>query len=313
MNTQLSVPILFIIFNKVEETKKVFNTIRYMKPERFFIAADGPRIEKAGEAKKCTAIRKWVLNNIDWGCEIKTLFKDKNIGCGRGPSEAITWSFENVEEGIILEDDCLPNVSFFKFCKENLEKYRNNDRISIISGNNFQPVQPMDIIEDYYFSIFPSSNGWATWKRSWEGYDYRIKKWETINQKNFLKFLFKEKQYQAWWKYYLDWIYDNKPDDMWDFQFHFHTMIKKQLAIIPKVNLVKNIGYGPNATHSTDPNSYFANVPTHELKFPLIHPKKITRNYEADIFIQKNLFGKIEVPSQWKKFKRLIKKAIKYQ
>lgn len=312
-NKSLQTPVLFIIFNKISETQQVFETIRRQQPNQLFIAADGPRIEKKGEAEKCAAIRKWVLDNIDWDCEVKTLFRDENIGCGRGPSEAITWFFENVDEGIILEDDCLPNTSFFRFCKENLEKYQNNNRISIISGNNFQPVQPLNIIEDYYFSIFPSTHGWASWKRSWEGYDFKIKQWKTIDQNKFLKFLFKEKKYQAWWKNCFDSFYDNNFADTWDFQFYFHAMIKKQLAIIPKVNLVKNIGYGSDATHTTDPNSYFANVPTHELRFPLIHPEKIIRNYEADIFIQKNLFGEIEVPSQWKKFKRLIKKAIKYQ
>lgn len=301
--------ILLIIFNKEEETKRVFSEIQNTKPDKLFIAADGPR---AGyhEEEKCISIRNWVLEQIDWECEVKTLFRQTNVGCGRGPSEAITWFFNYVTEGIILEDDCLPCKSFFTFAAELLEKYRHNPKISIISGNNFQKIQPMNIEADYYYSIFPSSNGWATWKRSWDGFDYSISSWPGINKKKFLSFLFKEKQYRLWWKNQYDMIYNYKPDDMWDFQFHYHCMARQQYAIIPKANLVTNIGYGPNATHSKDPHNYFANVPTFELNTPLRHPRQIIRNQEADIFIQTMLFGNIETVSPYKKIKRYIKKLI---
>ena len=159
-------PILLIIFNKVNETQQVFSAIRRQKPERLYIAADGPRPEKPGEAETCKAVRKQVLESIDWECDVQTMFREQNVGCGRGPSEAISWFFSHVPEGIILEDDCLPNDSFFRFCAELLPIYRDDKRISIISGNNFQPVQPMDIEFDYFFSIFPSTNGWASWNSS---------------------------------------------------------------------------------------------------------------------------------------------------
>jgi len=306
-------PVLFIIFNKQEETKRVFDAIRLQQPEQFFIAADGPRADKPGEVDKCKAVRKMVLEKIDWDCEVKTLFREENVGCGRGPSEAIAWFFEHVDEGIILEDDCLPNDSFFKFCAENLERYRNRPEISIVSGNNFQQVQPMTMDSDYYFSVFPSSNGWATWRRTWNKYDYFIRSWNTINQKDFLRFLFEERKYHLWWKRQFDWIYKEQPHDMWDFQFHFHCMARKQLAIIPKANLVTNIGYGPDATHSANPDSYFANVPTYELNFPLKHPERIERNYEADVFIQQMLFGEVEIVSSFRKLKRLVKRIIRYK
>jgi hypothetical protein len=304
------VPVLFIIFNRKNSTEKVFEQIRLVKPKQLFIAADGPRKYIPGEDKKCENIRSWILENIDWNCEIKTLFRDQNIGCGRGPSEAITWFFEHVNEGIILEDDCLPNISFFKFCDENLNKYRNYDNISIISGNNFQIRQPMIIGSDYYFSVFPSTWGWATWKRSWDGFDYHIRKWKTIEQKEFLNFLFREKQYQGWWKWYLDKIYNEQPDDMWDFQFYFHCIERKQLAVIPGANLVSNIGHGPMASHTTNKGGYFDSIPAYELEFPLKHPDKIQRNYDADLFVQKMLFGEVEIISLPKKFKRLAKKIL---
>ena len=307
------VPILFVIFNKQEETKRVFETIRFQKPTSLFIAADGPRVDKEGEIERCESVRSWVLNNIDWECEVKTKFRVDNIGCGRGPSEAISWFFEQVEEGIILEDDCLPNASFFDYCKALLPKYREDSRISILSANNFQPNQPLRLDGDYYFSVFPSTNGWATWNRTWKDYDYFISKWNTIDKKEFLSYLFKEKKYQLWWKQMFDFVYKTKPEDMWDFQFHFHCMQRKQLAIIPKVNLVTNIGYGADATHSSDPNNYFANFKMYELDFPLKHPTDVVRNEVADLFIQQNLFGESEIVSFLKKIKRYIKRSIRYK
>lgn len=309
----MKLSVLFIIFNKRDETKKVFEVIRRHRPNQLFIAADGPRPEKEGETEKCLYVREWVLSQIDWDCEVKTLFRDQNVGCGRGPSEAISWFFEHVDEGIILEDDCLPNDTFFVFAAELLTRYRDNHKISIISGNNFQLVQPMSLGADYYFSLFPSTNGWAAWKRSWQDYEYHITSWPILNQKKFLRSLFNEKKYQLWWKQLFDWAYEKNPDDTWDIQFHYHCMKRNQYAIIPAANLISNIGYGPDATHSQDPNSYFANVPTHEIAFPLRHPAQLIRNYEADEFIQKMLFGEIAVDTNFKKFKRLVKRVIRYE
>ncbi len=170
----------------------------------------------------------------------------------------------------------------------------------------------MPLEADYYFSIFPSSNGWATWKRSWEGFDYHLSNWPNTNRAKLKAFMFRENEYSQWWLNHFDWLHKNKPDDMWDFQFHNLCMVRNQLAIIPKVNLVTNIGYGPDATHSQNPDSYFANVPTHELIIPLRHPNGIDRNYDADLFIQRMLFGRADVANQYKKIKRLIKKVIRY-
>ena len=170
----------------------------------------------------------------------------------------------------------------------------------------------MALDSDYYFSVFPSSNGWATWKRSWDGFDYRIKSWPKTNKVQLKTQLFREKEYAQWWLNYFDWLYKNQPEDMWDFQFHYLCMVRNQLAIIPKANLVTNIGYGPDATHSQNPDSYFANVPTHELALPFRHPAGIVRNYEADLFIQRMLFGREDVDSQFKKLKRVIKQVIRY-
>lgn len=304
-------PVLFIIFNRLNTTRRVFEAIRRNRPEYLYIAADGPRIGVASDREQCKEVREWVLNHIDWECEIQTRFLAENIGCKLGPSEAIHWFFQEVEAGIILEDDCLPNNSFFRFCEENLERYRDDDRISIVSGNNFQPIQPMSITADYYFSIFPSTWGWATWKRTWENYDIDIRGWHSIDQTKFLNSLFREKSYRNYWKQTFTDYATGKGAATWDFQFYFHTMRKGQLAIIPKANLVSNIGHGELATHTTVKDSILADLPTYEIRFPLNHPEEIVRNYDADILVQKIIFGEVTDVPFLKKIKRMVRHMIR--
>ena len=306
----MQTPVLFIVFNRFDTTRIVFDQIRKQTPKQLFIAADGPRKYIQDEKIKCDFIKNWLIANIDWDCRIHTLFRKENIGCGRGPFTAINWFFEHVNEGIILEDDCIPADSFFKFCEENLNRYRNNDNISIISGNNFLPSKSAQFSSDYYFSVFPSTWGWATWKRTWEGYKFIVPKWSYQEEISLKKFLFSDYKYSQWWINQLHCMQNAKPEDMWDFQFYFHCMKRKQLAIIPKVNLVSNIGFGESATHTTDKQSNIANLPTYELEFPLRHPEKIERNYEADLFVQKLLFGEVEPVSPVRQFKRWLKKSI---
>jgi hypothetical protein len=165
----------------------------------------------------------------------------------------------------------------------------------------------MSIEADYYYSVFPSTWGWATWKRTWDGFQFYLKDWSEKNQHHLAKFLFREKKYRQWWINYLKWMQEIRPEDMWDFQFYFHCMKRRQLAIIPKANLVSNIGFGDMATHTSEKNSYFSNLPSYELSFPLKHPEKIERNYEADLSVQKTLFGEAEIISPFKKLKHWVK------
>lgn len=307
----LKIPVLFLIFNRIETTQEVFNVIKDQKPNVLFIASDGPRENVIHEEMICKQIREWILENITWECEVKTLFRVTNLGCGRAVSEAITWFFNNVDEGIIIEDDCLPCESFFSFCSENLEKYRYDHRISIISGNNFQLKQTIKNGFDYYFSAFPSTWGWATWKRTWDGYDLIMRDWsKTLIRRSVLSYLNFETKFNSYWGQIFSDFAKGKGSNTWDFQFYFHCMKRKQLAIIPKVNLVSNIGFGNSATHTTDKQSNIANLPTYELEFPLRHPEKIDRNYEADLFVQMLLFGEADQISPVRQFKRWLKKRI---
>jgi len=172
-NFALTTPVLFIVFNRLDTTKQVFEEIKKAKPQKLFIAADGPR--NFQEKNKTDVVRKYILENINWKCEVKTLFREKNLGCKYAVAGAIDWFFDNVEQGIILEDDCLPSQSFFKFCQEMLEKYKDDERVMHISGTNVEGISKID--QDYFFAINFNVWGWATWKRAWKLYDINVTHW----------------------------------------------------------------------------------------------------------------------------------------
>jgi hypothetical protein len=178
-------PILFLVFNRPETTKFVFESIRSVKPAKLYICADGPRPNVENDKIHCSAVRK-IVSNIDWECEVKTLFRIENKGCGKGVSEAITWFFSNEEEGIILEDDCLPNDSFFYYCSDLLDKYRFDTRIMHIGANNFLD-DTISVENDIYFSSISHIWGWATWKRAWDSYDFKLQNYTIGDFKLILK------------------------------------------------------------------------------------------------------------------------------
>jgi len=263
----LDTPILFLVFNRLDTTKKVFEEIKKAKPKKLFIASDGPRKNKPGEKKIVEDLRKWVLDNLDWKCKVKTLFRDKNLGCKYAVSSAIDWFFENVEQGIILEDDCLPSQSFFRFCQELLEKYKNDERIMHISGTNVNSITPIE--ESYFFAYNYNVWGWATWKRAWNKYDLDIKKWPEIRKiglirrfsRNYIDYLLNIKGMNN--------LYNGKINT-WDYQWAFACMINSALAIIPARNLIKNIGFGDCGTHTNTKSSYHS-LNLQESGFPLLH------------------------------------------
>ena len=293
-----SAPILFIVFNRPEPTARVFAEIKKLQPKQLFIVADGPRHE--ADKQNCEQVRH-IVKQVDWDCEVKYLFREKNLGVKLAGSSAITWFFEQVEQGIILEDDCLPDQSFFFFCQEMLERYKNNNQIWHISGNNFQKHK---IADSYYFSQIPHVWGWATWRRAWQNYDINIKKFPEFVKNNKIKKLFPKKIQQLFW---LDVFNKNYlgQDNGWDYQWAFAMQDNGGLAIHPQVNLISNIGFGSDASHSFDSASAFANYPTQPLNFPLRHPEAIIINKQADDFVMKFCLG-----ATWHNFylKKILKK-----
>ena len=264
--------ILFITFTKERETKQVFETIRQVKPERLYIASDGPRAEKQGEKEKVENLRKWLISNIDWNCEVKTKFSNKNLGCGHGPADAISWFFENEEKGIIIEDDILADISFFRFCDEMLEKYKDDDRIGAITGFNW--IDKDIVSNKYFFSRYFTVWGWATWRRVWSDYDFYILLWEKVRNTNFIKHAYPNRSLAKKNIDIYDKTYNSRGEyfDAWDYQFEFCLLLKNRKIIMPCCNLVNNIGFIEEATHTFSKEDIRNNLKRGELIFPLKHP-----------------------------------------
>jgi len=271
----LITPVLFMIFNRPDTTQKVFNAIRQAKPKQLFVAADGPSLEKEGDIEKCQKVRE-IINFVDWDCEVKTLFRNKNLGCKIAVSSAIDWFFENVEEGIILEDDCLPSQSFFWFCQELLGKYKNNKKIWLISGFNVLGHYRKSPYS-YEFTTAGSIWGWATWKRAWSFYDVEMKLWKSLEAVNkWKKFLNDKEEIEMGTKVY-ELTYNGKIDT-WDYQWGFIRRVHSGLTITPVQNFIINIGMNENATHTKKSNNTFRKMEQYNVSFPLKHPNKIEPN-----------------------------------
>jgi hypothetical protein len=269
------------VFNRLDTTSIVFEAIRKVQPKKLYIAADGPRTNNASDAEKCKLTRDLVVK-VDWDCELKTLFREENLGCGLGPANAYDWFFEHEEEGIILEDDCLPDPTFFQYCQEMLEKYRYDTRIMHITGSNFQKGWQNDKDYSYYFSLYPHEWGWATWRRAWKLYDFRVQKYPELNRKNYFKGYF-----DSWLerKYRLAKIarsYNNPDANWWDYQWSFALFSNSGLSIIPNVNLIENIGFGTDATHTLSTSDELKQNKAQPVQFPLKHPPFIIRDHKSD-------------------------------
>ena len=293
------VPILFLVFNRPETTARVFEKIREVKPQRLFIAADGPRTEKEGEKEKCQEVRDLVLKNIDWPCEVKTLFREQNLGCGKAVSGGISWFFEHVEEGIILEDDTLPGYSFFDFCKILLDKYRNEHKVKMIGGSNYSNRE-IECTSTYYFTAFPHIWGWATWKRTWDEYDFTLNSIPEDKVRDLLKRYFTRKEVIDSWVNNYDMVKDGKTFP-WDFQLGFSILKNGGINIVSAQNVVTNIGFGADATHTTSTNNELSNATLTEVS-DMVHPVKIEIDKVQDRYTEMKVAETSKPKSKVEKF-----------
>jgi len=282
METSFETPILFVIFNRPDITQQVFNRIKEVKPKYLYIAADGPRENHPKDLIDCKGTRE-ITNQIDWPCELKTLFRNKNIGCGLGVCTAINWFFEQVEEGIILEDDCLPDISFFSYCNELLSKYREDKNIFFISGTNMQN----GLIRghaSYFFSNYTFTLGWASWRRAWNFFNYDIPDVDESLKNGALCHVFQSAKEKKYWTAKLAEARKLKLF-IWDYQWFYSVWKNNGIGITPNSNLVLNLGYRNNATHDSLRDSIREPSITEPIKFPLVHP-----NYEIDRIADKFTF-----------------------
>lgn len=279
-------PILFLIFNRPTLTSQVFAKIREIKPQYLYIAADGPRVDNSNDLEKCETTRNVVLHNIDWDCEVKYLFRDTNLGCGLAPCQAITWFFEHVTQGIILEDDCLPDLSFFTFCEEMLERYKYDTSVFQINGSCINSKEILNnYTSSYFYSAYPQIWGWATWRRAWNHYQYEIENKDI----SFINSTFSKKEINYWQNLFIK--FKNVSIDVWDLQWTFAFWNNQAKAITPTKNLITNIGFGADATHTKLPNDFLIRESEQHLH-PYSAPYSVQINVEFDKNLYKNIFSK---------------------
>ena len=239
----LSTAVLLLVFNRLDTTKQVFEAIRQAKPPRLYVAADGPRRNKVGEAECVREVRDYVVDNVDWDCEVKILFREENLGCKYAVSGAITWFFENEEQGIVLEDDCLPNQSFFWFCEDGLNTWKNDERIAGIGGFvamcNGEP----------FLSLHGSVWGWASWREVWQKYDID----SGLNDKDLIFLAKNASLYTALEKSQLSYKLKNQVANTWDYYWLFTRIKLRKFMVLPGAPLISNIGFDPeNSTHTKE-------------------------------------------------------------
>jgi len=287
----LETAILFLVFRRPDTTQRVFNAIRSARPKRLYLAADGPRPDRVGEEASCSEVRE-IISNVDWPCEIKLLFREANLGCRVGVSTAIDWFFDNEEEGIILEDDCLPDQSYFLFCEDLLERYREDNQVMVISGDYFHGVSHKPEYS-YFFSRYNHCWGWASWRRAWQYYDRDMSQWPGLRDTDWLICVGDgHSDFEKYWKNIFDLAHAGKIDS-WAYRWRFSCWLREGLTALPSINLVKNIGFGQNATHtkSDDDRAWIGRIPLDAISFPLICPEKVERDVVADRWTDLNVVG----------------------
>ena len=285
-NMQLKTPVAFIIFNRPDTTERVFAEIAKARPPKLLVVADGPRINRPGEAERCIQTRA-IIERVNWECEVLTNFSDINLGCKNRVSSGIDWVFEQVPEAIILEDDCLPDPTFFRFCEELLERYRDDERIGMISGDNFQFGRQRTDAR-YYFSRYTHIWGWATWRRAWHHYDRDASVWPLLRDGGWLNTLVRKTAERKHWAKIFQEVHEGRIDT-WDYQWGLALWSQGMVSIMPNANLISNIGFGMEATHTVTASIY-ADMKTEQINFPLCHPSIVLPHADADEFTAQGMF-----------------------
>lgn len=284
----LSLPLLLLAWRRPHTLRQVIDALRPVAPTRLYVACDGPNPVRPGEVEKVAATRAVIEHEIDWPCQIERLYADLNQGCRLGVSRAITWFFENVEEGIILEDDCVPHPDFFLYCADLLERYRNDTRVWCVSGSNFQNGMWRGD-GSYYFSSYNHCWGWASWRRCWQHYDADLSRWPQLRKaQGQLHAVFSDPLERAYWSGIWDRLLQDGQPDTWDYQWAFTCMANAGLSALPNRNLVSNVGFGLDATHTfneADPTVISDGLGK------LRHPSFVLRDVAADRYSFDHHFG----------------------
>lgn len=282
----LPIPVVLIVFNRPELTARSFECVRAAKPNELFIISDGPRENITLDIQLCGEVRK-LVQEVDWNCKTHFVFSDTNLGLKKRVSSGLNYVFDKVDQAIILEDDCIPHADFFNFCRDLLEKYKDDHRVSVITGNNFQKGNWRGDAS-YYFSRYNHCWGWATWKRAWEFYDGNISFWPAWKISEEWKKLFNNPNERKYWESIFDDVFQGKKNS-WAYPWTACVWKNNGLTATPNRNLVSNIGFEKRATNTKSSSNWLSNIPSSSLS-GIIHPKTVFRCYSADDFVYKGVF-----------------------
>ena len=266
-------PVALFIFNRPHHTARVLEAIAAARPPALFVVADGPRAEHPEDERLVTETRAVIDSNVDWPCDVHQCYSDVNLNCHRRIASGLDWVFANVPEAIILEDDCLPDPTFFPYCEQLLERYRDDERVHMISGSN--PIGARGAYS-YHFSRCYAVWGWASWARAWKHYDAEMRAWPQLRDTEWLEDHLGDRRAAGLARFWFDHLHQ------WDFQWMFSGWLKDAVTATPSVNLVTNIGFGQGATHLLDPHDPFAEATTQSIDFPLRHPPRVEPLESAD-------------------------------
>ena len=285
------IAVLIIAFNRPHLLEKQIKALKQVNPSRVYVSVDGAREGNADDRAKILKVKELIESLITWTDQVSTLFHQKNLGCGPGPVAGMNWFFSQEEEGIILEDDCIPSVSFFDYCAELLGKYRDNPEVMTISGSRF-PVDYGATTDSYHFSIYPHIWGWATWKRSWKRFDFEIKTFDNpeTHPKLLRKLSGNKRAAHEWMKCFAS-VFDGRNRSIWDYQWLYASWLHDGLSVHPAVNLIHNIGFGEDSTHTFSAEESHQ-MDAEEIDLPLSHPDQVISNESADQYIQEQVFDR---------------------
>lgn len=290
MNPELRAPVVLFAFNRPEETKLILEIILQAGERQIFCILDGPRPANLSDKKLNQEVANY-LHSMSENHLIKINASRENLGIAERIVSGLNWVFSEVEMAIILEDDCVPDLSFFRYCDELLAKYRNEDSVGIISGFNPIATHTEDIQSSYFSSVFPLTWGWATWKRVWDFYDPSARDWKLVGHSLLKKLRVMSIAGRRYWRFNLNRVTKKSDHQIWDYQFTFSQWVNNRITLIPSVNLVKNVGFSLSATHTKEPGHWLSRLERGNVTFPLNHPNSLLTNSKFDSQLQSKLFS----------------------
>ncbi|MCE5266740.1 MAG: hypothetical protein LLG00_02505 [Planctomycetaceae bacterium] len=273
-------PVVMIAFNRPEKAQQVLNVVRSVAPPMVLLVTDGPRPGNRADEEKCCMVRR-ILDGIDWPCEILRNHSERNLGCDRRVATGVSWAFEAVERAVVLEDDIIPHPSFFRYCEELLSRYADDERVMMISGTNVLGQWKQER-QSYHFSYYGGIHGWASWRRAWKHFDPSISRWKDPEVRRRLRDVLVDRRQAAYRASLYDRIQGEADRGTWDYQWGFARLVQSGLSIVPSVNLVRNIGFDADATHTQGVWIPACDRPVGTAEFPLRHPGYMMVDREFD-------------------------------